>query len=67
MKKAEQTMNKEQAIAKAAALEAAYDEANKAYWQAVDYDADDLTIDCRRKEMTEAWYAWGDALRETYW
>lgn len=43
------------------ALEKALDEAKTAYWQAVDYGADELTIECRQKEMTEAWYAWSEA------
>lgn len=44
-----------------AALEAALEEAKTAYWQAVDYGADELTIECRQKEMTAAWYAWSEA------
>lgn len=43
------------------ALEAALEEAKTAYWQAVDYGADELTIECRQKEMTAAWYAWSEA------
>lgn len=52
-------MSKEQA--NIAALEAALNEAKVAYWQAVDYGADELTIECREKEMTAAWYAWSEA------
>ena len=44
-----------------AALEAALVEAKTAYWEAVDYGADELTIECRQKEMTAAWYAWSEA------
>lgn len=59
-------MNKEQAIVKAAALEAIADEAKRAYWEAVDLQNDEETIDRLSREWYDAREAWAIALRDTY-
>nr|DAO28794.1 MAG TPA: hypothetical protein [Caudoviricetes sp.] len=59
-------MNKEQAIAKAKALEAIADEAKRAYWEAVDLQNDEETIERLNREWYDAREAWSIALRDTY-
>jgi hypothetical protein len=66
MKQTGANMNKEEAIAKAAALEAIAEEAKRAYWEAVDLQNDEETIDRLNREWYDAGEAWAIALRDTY-